>query len=111
MVTNYLDCADHRIKYLTGLLHVHGPPHQISQLMYKRLDLFTVKFNFQKFKSNSRGKGRVPKVHIMKNELEHLSDGKGHDSNLAKKFLKDIILSPSYRGHRVTIWLSLLGNS
>ena len=47
----------------------------------------------------------------MKNELEHLSDGKGHDSNLAKKFLKDIILSPSYRVHRVTIWLSLLGNS
>ena len=41
----------------------------------------------------------------MENELECLGDRKGHDGHLA------IIPSPSYRGYRVAIWLSLLGNS
>ena len=38
---------------------------------------------------NSLGEGgRVPRVQIMENELECLGDRKGHDSHLAKKFLK-----------------------
>ena len=35
-----------------------------------------------------RGKGGVPWVQIMENELECLGDRRGHDSHLAKKFLK-----------------------
>ena len=48
----------------------------------------------------------------MEIELECLGDRKGHDGHFkAKQFLKNIILSPSYRGYCVAIWLSLLGNS
>ena len=35
-----------------------------------------------------KGEGGVPRVQIMKNELECLGDRKGHDNHLAKKFLK-----------------------
>ena len=35
-----------------------------------------------------RGKGGVPWVQIMENELECLGDRRGHDGHLAKKFLK-----------------------
>ena len=37
---------------------------------------------------NLRGKGGVPWVQIMENELECLGDRRGHDGHLAKKFLK-----------------------
>ena len=45
-----------------------------------------------------KGEGGVPWVQIMENELECLGDRRGHDGHSAKKFLKKIILSPSYRG-------------
>ena len=59
-----------------------------------------------------RGKGGgVPWVQIMENELEYLADRGGHGGHLGEKFLKNIVPSPSYRGYRFAIRLSLLGDS
>ena len=54
------------------------------------------------------GKGGVPMVQIVGNELECLGDRKVHDGHFAKQFLKKILF---LAGYRVAIWLSLLGNS
>ena len=42
----------------------------------------------QLFGTRLRGKGGVPWVQIMENELECLGDRRGHDGHLVKKFLK-----------------------
>ena len=64
-------------------------------------------YQFGNFKG-LRGQG-VPWDHIMDHEFEYISDRGGH---LAEKFFeKNIVPIPSYRGYRVAICLSLLGNS
>ena len=47
----------------------------------------------------------------MENEFECLVGGGGRGGHLAEGFLRDIVPSQSCRGCRVTIWLSLLGDS
>ena len=46
----------------------------------------------------------------MEIEFEYLFDRGGHGGHLAEKFLKNIVPIPSYRGYRVAICLSLLGD-
>ena len=53
------------------------------QKLFKRL-----KFFIPPLLRGKRGARAVPRVQIMENELECLGDRKGHESYLAKKFLK-----------------------
>ena len=46
----------------------------------------------------------------MENEFGYLSDRGGHGGHLAEKLKKNIVPSSSYRGYRVAIRLSLLGD-
>ena len=67
-------------------------PNQESRLILLFMFTFTVytliHLYRRHFTSILRGKGGVPWVQIMENELEYLADRGGHGGHLGEKFLR-----------------------